>query len=361
MFAGKSVLMRTILKLVFPGIIIGLAWNNPHGSNITGDKSSNTKEWVKDMTIKYSPDSWDMLMRYENLPAKLEAEAVNGGIATTKKSVSTFYYLKGRKRIDLLSSMATNVHEIAHGYCSLNIFRYVSEKGLKLDFDKAEEFFYYSPSRSFFISFPRNSLFPSRELIPEIPENLRTFRFDPYIDGKTSTQGDGIIGLLGELHSYYLESKFCFEMLEAYKTAEGSDVSGFFEWVHQLQSKMTAFFEFDFFIKEYLLQMKTKYPAAYWELRSYRPFVEAFGAIHSSYKELINKYLRRIKIEMSGLNASGKAEVNLADNEMWVREGNSNTSIGTPVFSADREILMPVLESDRYQEITGDFPNLGDK
>jgi hypothetical protein len=110
-----------------------------------------------------------------------------------------------------------------------------------------------------------------------------------------------------------------------------------------------------------LLQMKTKYPAAYWELRSYRPFVEAFGAIHSSYKELINKYLRRIKIEMSGLNASGKAEVNLADNEMWVREGNSNTSIGTPVFSADREILMPVLESDRYQEITGDFPNLGDK
>jgi len=49
------------------------------------------------MTKKYSPDSWDLLMRYENLPAKLEAEAVNGGIATTKKSVSTFNYLKGER------------------------------------------------------------------------------------------------------------------------------------------------------------------------------------------------------------------------------------------------------------------------
>jgi len=36
MFARKSVLMRTILKLVFPEIIFGLAWNNPDDSNLTG-------------------------------------------------------------------------------------------------------------------------------------------------------------------------------------------------------------------------------------------------------------------------------------------------------------------------------------
>ena len=211
-------LMKTILKLIFPGIIICLAWNYPSYNNVK-DRSGN-KEWVMNATKKYSPDSWDLLMQYESLPAKQEAEAVNGGIATTRKSTSTFNYLKGRSRIDLLSSMATNVHEIAHAYCNQNSFRHAREKGIKLNIEKAEEFLYYSPARSFFISFPLQSLFPSGELIPEISQNLRTFRFEPYIDGNTSTQEEGIVGLLNELHSYYLESKYCFEMLEAYKIAE---------------------------------------------------------------------------------------------------------------------------------------------
>jgi hypothetical protein len=349
--------MKTILKLIFPGIVISLAWNY-HYDNNAKDKFSDGKEWVKDATKKYSPDSWDLLMQYESLPAKQEAEAVNGRIATTEKSVSTFHYLEGRRKTDLLSSMATNVHEIAHGYCDQNIFRYARENGIKLDMNKAEEFFYYSPTRSFFISFPLKSLFPSRELISDIPGNLRTFRFDTYIDGITSTQGKGIVGLLNELHSYYLESKFCFEMFEPYKIAEGSDASGFFEWVRHTQSKMTAFFEFDFFIREYLLRMKRKYPSEYKELRNNQPFTEVYSAIRTSYEELINKYLQKINIEMARLNSSGKAEASLENNELWVREVNSDTSIGTPVFSADREILFPVLESNRYQGIIADFPGI---
>jgi hypothetical protein len=34
-----------------------------------------------------------------------------------------------------------------------------------------------------------------------IPRNLRTFRFDTYVDGITSTQSEGVIGLLNELDS----------------------------------------------------------------------------------------------------------------------------------------------------------------
>jgi hypothetical protein len=349
--------MRTILKLIFPGIIIGLAWNYPYYDNIK-DKSSNAKEWVKSATEKYSPDSWDLLMQYESLPSKQEAGAVNGRIATTEKSVSTFYYLEGRERLELLSSMATNVHEIAHAYSGQNIFRYARENGIKLDMNKAEEFFYYSPERSFFISFPLKSLFPSRELIPDIPRKLRTFRFETYIDGITSTQSEGIIGLLNELHSYYLESKFCLDMLESFKTAAGSEASGLFEWVHRSQSKMTAFFEFDFFMKEYLLHMKRKYPANYKELKNCLPFTEAYSTIRNSYEGLINKYIQEIKTEMARLNSSGKAEVNLDNYQLWVRKGNSDTSIGTTVFSEDREILTPVLESNRYQEVIVDFPEI---
>ncbi len=345
--------MKTILKLIFPGIVIGLAWNYPCDDNENA-RLSNAKVWVKDVTKEYSPDSWDLLMQYESLPERTEADATDGRIAGTEKAVSTFYYLEGRSKSELLLSMATNVHEIAHAYSDQNIFRHARENGLKLDMNKAEQFFYYSPSRSFFVSYPLRSLFPSKELKSVIPRNLRTFRFDTYIDGTTSTQSEGVIGLLNELHAYYLESKFSFEMLEPYKTAKGSDASGLFEWVHNTQSKMTAFFEFDFFIKEYLLYMKRKYPAQYRQLSNFRPFTEAYGAIRTSYKELTDKYLRKIKTEMAGLNSSGKANVSLDNFELWVREGNSDTSIGTSVFSEDREILMPVLESDRYREIISD-------
>ncbi|MBG0859725.1 MAG: hypothetical protein IQL11_09495 [Bacteroidales bacterium] len=341
--------MNFIPKLVLTAAI-GLSWNYTYNYTDLLD----LKEWVKDATKEYSPDSWDLLMNYESIPPKQEAKAVNGRVIT-KKTVSAFYYLKGRNMIDLLSSMATNIHEIAHGYCDQNIFRYAREKGIKLDIDNAEEFLFYSPSRSFFISFPLKSLFPSRELVPNIPRNLRTFRYDTYINGRTSTQSEGVIGLLNELHAYYLESKFCYEMLKPYKKAEGSDVMGLFEWVYHSQSKMTAFFEFDFFIKEYLLHMKRKYPDDYRKLLGYRPFTEAYVTIHTSYKELTNKYLQRITREMTSLNASGKGEARIEGNRIWVKEAGSDASIGTPVFSADMETLLPVLNGSRYQEIIVDF------
>lgn len=93
--------MRTILKLIFPGIFIGLAWNYPFANN-ENSRPSNGKEWVKDATKEYSPDSWELLMRYENLPERIEADATGGRIAETEKSVSTFNYLEGRSRSELL-------------------------------------------------------------------------------------------------------------------------------------------------------------------------------------------------------------------------------------------------------------------
>ncbi len=347
--------MIPIPKLIISATVISLAWICPD-HDTAKDKLSAEKEWVKEMTRKYSPGSWDLLMQYESLPEKMEVESSDGRIATTEKSVGTFFYLEGKSKLDLFASMATNVHEIAHAYCGLNIFRHARENGLKLDMNKAEEFFYFSRGRSFFISFPLRSLFPSRELKASIPKPLRTFRYDTYIDGITSTQSEGVIGLLNELHSYYLESKFCLEMLEPYKTAIGSEAWGLFEWVHNTQSKMTAFYEFDYFIKEYFLLMKHKYPSSYNELKRYRPFVEAYNDIRTSYEELVSNYLLKIKSEMAKLNSSGKAEVTLEGYDLWVREGSSVSSTGTPVFSKDLEILAPVLESDRYKEISDDFP-----
>ncbi len=318
------------------------------------ERSANT-EWIKESTGRYSPDSWYLLMSYDSLPVFSSAPLPNGGAVSSQKTAETFSYLRGRTRIELLSSMEKNVHEIAHGYFDQNMFRYLLDNNLDFNPDNAQGLIYISPHQSFFVSFPFNAMFPSGDLAIVIPADLRTYRFDTYINGTTSTQSDGVIGLLNELHAYYLGSRYCFDMLEAYKTAAGSDEAGLFEWVTHTQSTMSAYYEFDFFISEYLLFMKRKYPQNYELLRSYDPFRESYIILRTLYNELIDKYVGRINAEMGLLNSSGYAEARLADGWLWVKTGSSHISSGTPLFSDERKTLMPVLESRRYREVEEDF------
>ncbi len=313
-------------------------------------------EWIKESTKKYSPVSWYMLMQYDNLPESVEAPMADNGIMSTQKSSDTFHYLRGRSRIDLLASMETNVHEIAHGYFDQNIYRYLRENNMKVNLDNAQGYIYLSPSKSYYVSFPLKAMFPSGELSTVIPADLRTYRFDTYIEGSTSTQSDGVIGLLNELNAYYLGSKYCFDMLEPYKTAAGSDAAGLFEWVTHTQSTMSAFYEFDYFIREYLLYMKRRHSSDYDMLRLNNPFTEAYANLSRQYKDLIDMYQDRIKDEMKRLNSSGDAGARIEKEWLWVKAGNSNVSSGTPIFSKEKGILIPVLESRRYREIDNDFP-----
>jgi hypothetical protein len=313
-------------------------------------------EWIKESTKKYSPVSWYMLLQYDNLPESAEAPTTGNGVVSTAKATDTFHYLRGRSRIDLLVSMETNVHEIAHGYFDLNVYRYLRENNMKMNTDNAQGYIYISPSESFFVSFPLKAMFPSGELSVVIPANLRTYRFETYIEGSTSTQSDGVIGLLNELHAYYLGSKYCFDMLEPYKTAAGSDAEGLFEWVTHTQSTMSAFYEIDFFIREYLLYMKKNHTANYEMLRSYRPFTESYITLYKFYKDLIDKYQNRIKDEMKLLNSAGDAGARIEKGWLWVKAGKSNVSSGTPIFSKEKDVLIPMLESRRYRDIEDDFP-----
>jgi hypothetical protein len=312
-------------------------------------------EWIKTLTMKFSPDSWYLLMQYDGLPASNAVTAISGGIVSTHKIDETFRWLRGRSRLDMLASMEKDVHEIAHAYFDQNAYRYISLNNLGMDPGNAQGYLYISPARGFYVSFPLKAMFPSGELAAVIPGDLRTFRFNTYIEGITSTQSEGMIGLLNELHAYYLGSRYCFDMLEAYKIAAGSDASGVFEWVTSTQSTMSAFYEFDYYMKEYLLYMKKKYPENYRMLQAYKPFSEAYGSIRTLYEELISNYTDRIKREMTMLNSKGGTAARIDKGWLWVKVSRSNVESGTPVFSDPREKLMPLLESRRYVDVENDF------
>jgi hypothetical protein len=145
-------------------------------------------------------------------------------------------------------------------------------------------------------------------------------------------------------------------MLEPYIEAAGSDAAGLFEWVTHTQSTMSAFYEIDFFIREYLLYMKRKHTADYDMLKSYLPFREAYIKLNKMYKDLIELYQGRINDEMKSLNSSGGAGARIEKGWLWVRAGSSNVSSGTPIFSKEKDILKPVIEGRRYRDIEEDFP-----
>ncbi len=376
--------MRIILKLTLLGILVPLAisCNNNHNikpkevapspayrSPRNNDPPPDPEEirrqrnltrtaniaWIKESTSKYSPDSWYLLMQYDRLPAKSEASSAGGGVVSSEKNEDTFQYLRGRSKIDMLASMEKDVHEIAHAYYDHNTFSYIIENNLKMEPGNAQGYLFISPAEGFYLSFPLKAIFPARELTEVIPEGLRTFRFKTYIDGVTSTQSEGIIGLLNELDAYYLGSHYCYDMLESYKLAAGSGASGVFEWVTSTQSTMSAFYEFDYFIMEYLALMKERYPANYELLRQYNSFTRAYGNIRNKYKELIGNYTDRIRNEIKVINSSGNATARLDKGWLWIKAEKSNIESGTPVFSNPREKLMPILESRKYREIENDF------
>jgi len=350
---ASSDMCRKLPHLI-AGVIFGILC--PILAVAATDAPAVSPEWVKEATKRYSPVSWDLLMRYENLPPELESARKGGWIVTMKKSAATFDNLKGGTgRTEWIDRMAINISCIALTLQRLQVFVHTRENNLLMDWDSAEAFFYLSPSRSFYVSFPMRSLFPAEEMAAEIPDNLRTPLFNAYLKESTLTKRFGVIGLMEEFHSHYYQSKFYLDMLEAFKFAEESDADGFLKWVRHSQSAMDAFFEFDFFIREYLLYMKRNRAADYEALKSCRPFVEAYGAIRSSYERLVTQYLDLIQTEMQRLKASGKTEVGLENNILWIRAVGSPQSKGARVLPVKHK-LTPILTGDRYLNIMPDFP-----
>jgi len=320
-------------------------------SEFQGRSESENMQWTKEVTERYAPNAWSLLMLYDALPSYQEVESVDEMVMTTQKTASTFAYLDGGSATELLGEMATNVHEIAHGFCSQYVFNHAREKGLKMNWDDASLAYYLSPARIYMITFPKASLFPSAELVPEIPRDLRTYRFDTYVNGRTSTQSEGVLGLLDEFHAYYLGSRCGYDLLDAYILAEGSVAMGFLEWIRALQSTMTAYWEFDFFIREYLLHMRTHYPEDYALLVRRGEFADAYRGFRNAYSDLVSKYVARITETAERLEALGEAEVTIEDVMVWISYTGASHKQGVTFFDDAKAILEPVINSRRYDQV----------
>jgi len=135
----------------------------------------------------------------------------------------------------------------------------------------------------------------------------------------------------------------------------GSEANGTLEWIRDTQSQMTAYYEFDFLIKEYLLQLRKDYPEKYEALRKCTSFKEACRGVNREYADLVRQYEQLINEKIKEMNDSGEYAAEIREGTLWISSADGTRSRGTSVFYKDRATLEPVLKSGRYDEIVSDF------
>lgn len=322
-------------------------------------KESAEAGWIKEITRKYSPSSWKLLKYYDELPGKISAQSDNKDyVINSSKPVDTYHYVNYDSKVACVNSMSTNVHEIAHAYHNLKAYDYANQTNTILKWENTRGYIYISPTEGYLVSFPKELLFPSRELAHRIPASRRTFRFDTYINGNNSTQSDGVFGLLNELYAYYFDSRFCYDMYEVYNELYPQPGKGLMQWITYTKSAMAAFYEFHFFIQEYLLYMKETQPADYEKLMQYTPFLKSYGALYKRYSQLVNDYEELIHREKEMLNTEGRVKAFMEGNTLWIQPAGSRKREGVELIHEDVQKLQPVLESKRYDSIKPDMASI---
>jgi hypothetical protein len=287
-----------------------------------------TNDWVMAQLATYSKSSYEIVNGF-----RLNGSSISYGGSSRSSSVHHLEFCNLKDLPSFLSSVSTTVHETAHAFNS-QIPYMQAKKGVPIQHVNEAEGFYLNESLSLVIEFPKQALFPSNLLVPQIPESLRTFRFGEYIIAPPTqtTQCNGVIGLMEEFNAYYHGSKVLSDLYPLFVQAYPSELA--WQWPSQFVSNADAFYEFDFFIKEYLLFAKTYRPALYQELKSTPNFALVYQTIRRQFAQLIADYERKYDQLMRDKKSGG-----------WTTQKHQKIY----------ETLKDQIQSSRYQVVVDDF------
>lgn len=301
-------------------------------------KAQSIKDSLLEDIATYSPTSYNLLMSHNDLESSY-SYSKGGSRISTQQNTDTYEFMSWENYNTALNSMSTNLHEICHSYNHFIPYWKMEECecGI-LDLDILHEGYFISNEENLWIQVDKSLLFPSRELIPHIPESKRTFRYKTYIVGEQSAQGHGVLGLLNEFNAYYIGAKYSYDMLPVYEREDPD--WGYVWWSNKMKSLMAAYFEFDFYIKEYLLYAMKYRQDTYEHLKNDLSFLNIYGTIQNRYRALLSNYVNQY--------------------QRYYDKNNKNTEgfrviMNENPFSTEYDVLKTALSSERYKSIQDDF------
>lgn len=181
----------------------------------------------------------------------------------------------------LISSLGTAVHETFHQYTHTSTSESPLPNGMT-------ENIYAGNGVNYRVDHSGVSLFKTSEALAPLGSDIRTFRYDTYVSGnvQTSANMNGAYGLLNEFTAYYWNLEVI-SSLTGYFQKYDTDASGWNTYTTVLANGTNAYAEFKFWILQYLVYAKSKYPDVYKSIINNKDFCNAYTAIETRYSELI--------------------------------------------------------------------------
>lgn len=184
---------------------------------------------------------------------------------------------------NLFGTINLAVHEITHAYQLMNYFTY--NNGMYY-----VNYNHRVNNQKYIVSHPEGKMFHSDLMGKTIPQELQTFRWGTYVSPEASdlmaSIQDGAYGILVEYEAYFIGDQAAYDSYEYLKTLPFKSSN----WLNYYTSlDGTAYYEFTYFILNYLNYAKTYKPEVYNYIMSDTRFKTVFKNVYTNYKTLVEE------------------------------------------------------------------------
>lgn len=194
---------------------------------------------------------------------------------------------------ELFKTINKTVHEECHYYQGKVLPSKYNIKNRKWNFTRA----HIDNYKPYGISFIENEIMESSLMGEEIEPNFRTDRWGVYVskDSKTSSNLNGIYGLLDEFEAYYYGDKAVYDMYSAILKLP-YDKERWMNYYFSMDG--TAFYEFKFFILRYMIYAKEHDIKTYNKIKQDEKFMQILKSVYKNYEAYVETSMVKRKAEM---------------------------------------------------------------
>jgi hypothetical protein len=276
---------------------------------LAAEPTSADRAWVLDTLKKYSPDGWYI---------------VNTFLTQSDDEMDFMEYWGGSGEDQRWESINTIVHELAHGYMSLDM-----SEGIN---------YYISPTKSILVKVGK--VYRTNKMVDSIPENLKTFRFD-YVDSEEEnlgSQSEGAYGLLDEMNAYWVGVQAASDMLPLFKAKGASAV--WKDYFNSVNASLYGIVEFRFFVLRYILWAKDNDKKVYDDIMANAIFRSAFSALDRRACDFTTSWVKGRAALYESIKKMG---VNIREQGTVISIGNDGAGTFFDIYELMRqEMLKPL-------------------
>ena len=241
----------------------------------------------------YSPTSFEMMKNLEDRPSSFQ---LGNTLVKVPEETPPLSWVDEYTDDGIRVSLNTIVHETIHGFTSS--WPYVllqKQPEIKYKFRDNFSAFYVDKDEIYLVK--HTKVFNSNEMIKDIPKELQTFRFDPYLtprDNDLGSQAQGFYGLMDEWNAYYHGTRTAFELFSYYTEKANEDPQVYLEHISDLAGTYFAYYEFKYYMLTYMLYAQEHYPEIYQGIMDNEPLRKAYLSIDQKFSNLINQFQNRL-------------------------------------------------------------------